>query len=116
MRLARKTRWSPPNNEICIFVFECELVGQRDSRPDSRAVKQDGSRFGQLVSSLVGTRWSPQHAPEYVTRDGTRLHQEYWNFDQRPDNNFCPPLMYGAVLGIVDLNFSEIGSSLTPPK
>ena len=63
------------------------------SRPDLSAVKRESSRFGQLVSSLVGMRWSPQHAEDYIKRDGTRLQREHGNLDHRPDNIFwgCIP-------------------------
>ena len=40
---------------------------------------------------------APQHAPEYVKRDGVRRQREYDNFENGPDNIFCPQLI-GAVV------------------
>ena len=80
-------------------MFECKSVGKRDSGPNSSAVKRDSRRFGQLVSSLVGARWSPQQAPGYVKQDRTdgRTSMGILTIGHRPDNKFSPLLMYNPV-------------------
>ena len=44
----------------------------------------------------------PQHAPEYVKRDGTSLRHEYGNFDHGPDN-----ILSAAHIGVIYL-YSDV--------
>ena len=74
MRVVCKTGWSPSNDEIRTCVLERKFVEKRDPRPGSSAVRRDSSRFVQLVSKLSRNEMvPPQHAPEYVKRNGSRL-------------------------------------------